>query len=654
MAAAASVAGRNRPPMRLRRRLLFVGLALAFVLLLTELGGAVCWWGMTGGGFTFSRAQAARQQVALLAGAGASADGEQTAEREQSAMRAVANAGIVVHPYLGFVNSTDIEQIGGFPISEYGFVDTAPPIYAQSDDRYVVALVGGSVALQLGCYADDVLAKELRKSAKLRGKKIQFVRMAVGGWKQPQQIFALQLAWLRGAHFDLVLNLDGFNEVAMPAENVSRGVPGWFPRSWAQLMDRTPSRAQMLLLGRLAVAREQRQLAVASAGSVWWSPTLQCLWLLRDRRMASDVVTLQREIDGAEGERTFAATGPGIEGRDLKASRVEMVAVWQRASRELHALCREHGADYHHFLQPNQYVAGSKPIGSEERAVAIFTGEQSLQPAVVHGYPLLRRAGAELKRAGVPFSDLTMVFADHPEPLYIDTCCHVGRRGSEIMAIAMVARVRARLDLGGFVAERLRVFPDPLRVVQPGRGAALHVLAFDAAGTQIEVSSSGLGTRFSVDPADLAAVAEDGSVFAQRRGRGRISVTFGQRTESVAVVAQWPDDLVIADGMHQDGGDLPQLRAVAEAGSLQLSCSSLPEAGFRLLAAASRPLPATVRPGQEGFGVAPVLLAADGSTVVAACPVEPLAGVPLFLRVYVVDQQGAIRAASNTLVVTRG
>jgi hypothetical protein len=49
-------------------------------------------------------------------------------------------------------------------------------------------------------------------------------------------------------------------------------------------------------------------------------------------------------------------------------------------------------------------------------------------------YPRLRESGRALSAAGVRFGDLTAVFADHPEPLYIDACCHVRARGNLIVA----------------------------------------------------------------------------------------------------------------------------------------------------------------------------------------------------------------------------
>jgi hypothetical protein len=47
------------------------------------------------------------------------------------------------------------------------------------------------------------------------------VKATIGGYKQPQQLMALNWFMALGGEFDIVINLDGFNDVALPAlENV--------------------------------------------------------------------------------------------------------------------------------------------------------------------------------------------------------------------------------------------------------------------------------------------------------------------------------------------------------------------------------------------------------------------------------------------------
>ena len=111
----------------------------------------------------------------------------------------------------------------------------------------------------------------------------------------------------------------------------------------------------------------------------------------------------------------------------------------------MHRLCEANGIRYYHFLQPNQYVPGSKILSADELRNA-FDPHYPSRAVVVAGYPYLEAAGRELTAAGVHFYDLTEIFKAHPETIYFDTCCHVNRHGCELMANQIVDRMRARAD----------------------------------------------------------------------------------------------------------------------------------------------------------------------------------------------------------------
>ena len=113
----------------------------------------------------------------------------------------------------------------------------------------------------------------------------------------------------------------------------------------------------------------------------------------------------------------------------------------------MHKLCEANNIRYFHFLQPNQYVPGSKRMGEKELKRA-FLETHPYKNQVERGYPFLAKAGEELVKEGVNFHDLTMVFADRSEPIYIDTCCHVNTKGNEILGSiigkAIVQDINAR------------------------------------------------------------------------------------------------------------------------------------------------------------------------------------------------------------------
>jgi len=109
--------------------------------------------------------------------------------------------------------------------------------------------------------------------------------------------------------------------------------------------------------------------------------------------------------------------------------------LWRDSSVQMQRLCDANGIVYEHFLQPNQYVPASKPMAAEEQRTALTTGDY--QKGVVRGYPFLAEQGENLRRAGVRFHDLTMMFKEVPEPVYRDTCCHLTGPGYRMVAGAI-------------------------------------------------------------------------------------------------------------------------------------------------------------------------------------------------------------------------
>ena len=79
-------------------------------------------------------------------------------------------------------------------------------------------------------------------------------------------------------------------------------------------------------------------------------------------------------------------------------------------------------------------------MGDEERRVAIDLKHPYLR-GIIKGYPELLALAGDLRAAGVNFTDLTLLFADVEEPLYIDDCCHFNEKGNEIMGRRIASRI---------------------------------------------------------------------------------------------------------------------------------------------------------------------------------------------------------------------
>jgi hypothetical protein len=349
----------------------------------------------------------------------------------------------VLHPYLGFVGDVDrnheLVAVGAPTFSAFGFRDTSSPLSRRSDDRLIIAVTGGSVAGLFTRHGSEALADLLRDCPRLAGRSLEFVNLALGGYKQPQQLMTLCYLLALGAEFDVVIQIDGFNEVALHGgENEKHGTYPIFPRGWARRVATLPDPVQGLLRGRISYLNTERKRLARRAQD--WPPLFSALlyWHLRDSGLQNSLNEGEASLRAySPSQKPYVATGPFEEqsSQDLYSHLAE---IWQRCSLQMHQLCQAQGIEFFHFLQPNQYLPGSKPMNAEERKRALLE-THAYNQAVQSGYPLLRERGEQLFSEGVHFHDLSQIFAAHEEPLYIDTCCHLNERGNEIMAGVIAA-----------------------------------------------------------------------------------------------------------------------------------------------------------------------------------------------------------------------
>lgn len=359
--------------------------------------------------------------------------------------------GQVIHPFVGFVQDPGLESrfwktdAQGFPhVPKLLMVGTPPA----EGPPFNVAVFGGSVANGF-CFAGrHAFARALARSPQVAGRPIAIHCYAMGGYKQPQQLMALSWALSLGAKLDLAINLDGFNEIALPvAENARAGIYPFYPRWWSARVAGIQSGETLRLLGLAELYKERRRerSGLCASWPLAWSSTCHLAWTALDRRLAVRAYDTEQRLAALVPRReSFLTRGPASEPGEAAALYPRLVEHWARASRLMFDFCRARGIPYFHFLQPNQYLPGSKPMGREEQRIAIDPKQPYRKP-VEEGYPLLIEAGRSLAASGVPFTDLTALFAGHPEPLYSDTCCHYNREGNRLLATAIGRAVLAAL-----------------------------------------------------------------------------------------------------------------------------------------------------------------------------------------------------------------
>jgi len=337
----------------------------------------------------------------------------------------------VIHPYLGYVFDA-----GGENVNRFGFPGI-DPLEPRSPDEIRVAISGGSVALQVFGEGGETLKASLAPA--FPGKQIELVGLTLGGYKQPQQLMALAWMLSLGAHFDVVVNLDGFNEVVLPyAENDPLGIHPAYPRSWHLYQSGALDVAWTAYVAetRGLLEEQNRWRSLLGTGLVSRSAfALQALDRV-DSRIAQQIADRDAAFRDTlnENELGFQATGPFVPYANEAALLAASVEIWKTSSLQMHALAEASGARYFHFLQPNQWVPNAKPFSGIERSQLRVKGSFAPRDVVPRAYPKLQRAGIQLRVQGIAFRSLARVFQRERRTVYRDTCCHFNQLGIDAIA----------------------------------------------------------------------------------------------------------------------------------------------------------------------------------------------------------------------------
>ena len=405
--------------MPFRKKILYYGLMLGLTLLALEGMARIAYYAAYGQGY---------------GGGGPDAPADYSADPYNPGSPQQLERWRIAHPFYGYADPSPANALN------------AMPPRPREQDQVVVALLGGSVAKQVKPFLQTALnryfaANQLPRPAVVRS-------WAMHGARQPQQTLIVAHTLLLGGEFDLIVNLDGFNEMAgSTGHNFGGGSGGnfpFFPLWWHKGVGLTAE--EIILAGRIGVLRREqaRQVAAGATSPLRRSALFGLANRWRQDRIAAEIIRLNRQLAALTPAYSMEKHGRR-NWPEQDALFSETARVWYRSSLMLARLANLAGAEYYHFLQPNQYAPGSKPLSREERelAYAALSGDKF---AVERGYPQLRAFHRDLQRQGVNYFDLTGIFADHPETLYIDECCHLNDRGYELLAAAMLRRLEPALQ----------------------------------------------------------------------------------------------------------------------------------------------------------------------------------------------------------------
>ena len=307
-------------------------------------------------------------------------------------------------------------------------VDQRLTTFRQSSANEICVFVyGGSVSAQVGQQAPDEIERLLAADPRAAGKAVRVYPMGRGAYKAPQTLAALQHDLSCGFAPDVVLLVDGFNEVAVGMGNVSNGfhpvLPGasfWLPLVAAPVSSSNAVRdAEDAVRGEQALALRLDGLgdSLGAARSALASRTL--LWAVSAsyQRWVQAINVYSRRA--AEAKNAWVSRGGSFD-RTSQAALELCAQIWYENARSMRALCDVRGISFVHVLQPTLHDIGAKP--ATENELRVGGASDAWLEGVRIGYPLLRERGASLRAAGHPFFDATKLFEHERGEIYVDSC----------------------------------------------------------------------------------------------------------------------------------------------------------------------------------------------------------------------------------------
>lgn len=344
----------------------------------------------------------------------------------------------VLHPFVGFV----YDPTKNHDANQWGWEGENPMGKRAKDDVRVVIL-GGSVANHMYRYSKNIIIDELKIYAKFVNKNIRIYNLSFPAYKQPQQLITLNLFLALGAEFDVVVNVDGFNEVALLYDdNIQDNITPFYPWYWQFYSQKALDTSSLSALYEVNLLRQTKQKITAIFSIYPLNDNIipLILWRSLASKLGSRIAKINYYVahNSTKSQHSYQIVGPQIPFKNDDEYFSYASKLWSNSSKQIAQLAESNDMLYLHFLQPNQYVENSKPFSSEEKHLSGFSipdkDINQIKTAITKGFPLLKREGQNLASSGVHFFDLTRLYAETPNTIYIDTCCHVNQIGNDMLA----------------------------------------------------------------------------------------------------------------------------------------------------------------------------------------------------------------------------
>ncbi|MEG4858387.1 hypothetical protein QUB75_12190 [Microcoleus sp. K1-B6] len=350
------------------------------------------------------------------------------------------------HPFLGFIQQPGPDFRPGFKNNNYGFISPYDyPFKKTKSNQFIIGVFGGSVASNYGVFEvqNKILPKYLKQLPGLKDKEFVILSFATGGYKQPQQLLILNYFLALGQELDLVVNIDGFNEVALSNLNNKNQVDLAMPSIQHILPLTSLANNSLSTKAMKATIRIQENKARISQGlerlqncSLAACDALTSVYVQNlVNNYKTDVIKFEKERTKQKkddsGSVIYINTNKSVLPDSVAFE--QMAQNWVKSSIFMQKVLSASNVPYFHVLQPNQYYQTKRVFGEAEKQIA-FNKDTPYAKAVEIGYPALFKKFPNLEKNNINLVNAVNVFDKTKDAVYVDSCCHYNQAGEVVFS----------------------------------------------------------------------------------------------------------------------------------------------------------------------------------------------------------------------------
>ncbi|MEM1170863.1 MAG: hypothetical protein AAGJ08_17735 [Cyanobacteria bacterium P01_H01_bin.35] len=356
-----------------------------------------------------------------------------------------------IHPFFGYVlkGGSFTNEESGIRVNNYGLISEYNyPFTKTNKNQFIIGVFGGSVANNFAVNirvnqsrGNQEFINSLKSIPELADKEIIILCFAGGGYKQPQQLLMLNYFLSIGQEFDMVINIDGFNEVALSHQNNQQQIELYLP-SIQHILPLTRLASDDLSVMKAIVEISELKNNLSTAINKLESCKLALCHGLRSLQLKRLLDSYQKEI--LKYDEQVARNSSKMDSSDSLVYLNKIPEVledeiafdkigknWYESSLAMSQILAERNILYFHFIQPNQYYPTERVYSPEEK-VFIIEGHP-YSTGVRKGYPVLLSKINSLKEAKVNIFNGVNIFDREKEIVYRDACCHYNFLGDTIL-----------------------------------------------------------------------------------------------------------------------------------------------------------------------------------------------------------------------------